>query len=71
MGLSPEVRRERRAKAAAARAADDAARGVTRQPVRCNLRTTAVKRICSAWRGAFDSKIHSILQVDAQGGISR
>ena len=37
-------------------------------PVRCNQRTMAVKRICSAWQGALDSKIHRSLQVDAQGG---
>ena len=38
-------------------------------PVRCNQRTMAVKRICSAWQGALDSKTYSSLQVDAQGGI--
>ena len=39
-------------------------------PMHCNQRTTAVKTICSAWRGALDSKIHSSLQVDASIGVS-
>ena len=46
-------------------AAGESDRAGSWTPVRCNQRMTAVKTICSAWRGALDSKIHSSLQVEA------